>query len=355
MPGTDTSPPTRGGMRLALIALALPACVLSKERASPSSALYDYTRSTSENYASPNARLRREFFASRVRFCICIVIICIAANFMIFVIDARAQAGLDYRYHTRYTMERQATQDDIIRSMLSYQDAQRNPPRSSLFQRVHGRGRRLMQPRQPWAIVTAGCMGAGKRHVIYALDRAGLLPLTSFVRVDMDRIRARLPEMDGYVDRDRSTAGMMTQREAGLIAEVATEEALARGLNVWVDSTLTDSWWTQELQRIKRMYPHRLCCLHVTASWQSVTERAAKRGKQTGRAIPLPVLRCMHRAVPDAVSKVSPLFDEYVEVDNDARQPILKTTRDVRALLHVCRAIGGDRESLQLEAWLPGF
>ena len=88
-------------------------------------------------------------------------------------------------------------------------------------------------------------MGAGKTHVMIRLHRHGLLPLPRFVRVDIDRIRALLPETEGY---DPSLAGAMTQREAGTIAEVVSEEAMARGLNVWIDSSLQDAeWWAAEV------------------------------------------------------------------------------------------------------------
>ena len=103
------------------------------------------------------------------------------------------------------------------------------------------------------------------------LDRQGILPLPRFVRVDIDRIRSLLPEMEGYVRRDPMSAGFRTQKEAGLIAEIVTEEALARGLNVWIDSSMRDAkWWSQELERIKRTYPHRTAIMHVTASWDRV-------------------------------------------------------------------------------------
>ena len=74
------------------------------------------------------------------------------------------------------------------------------------------------------------------------------------MRVDIDRIRALLPETEGY---DPRVAGQMTQREASTIAEVVSEEALSRGLNVWIDSSLKDyDWWSSELQRLKATYPH---------------------------------------------------------------------------------------------------
>ena len=292
---------------------------------------YDYSKSTSENYADSHARIRREFFSTR--------------------------CGLDYKYHGRYSLERQALQDSIIRSMLSFEDMQTGKAsmRTQADRTFRG-GRELKQPRQPWAIYTAGCMGSGKTHIMNRLDAHGLLPLPRFVRIDIDRIRSLLPEMEGYIARSPSIAGAMTQREAGLIAEVATEEALRRGLNLWVDSSLRDAdWWTYELQRIRRTYPHRLAILHVTATWPRVVQREAKRGEVTGRRIPQDVLAATFKRVPAAVAKLREHVDEYIEIDNDARRPRLRTPRDVRALLAVCAEVGGDCESRQLESWLPGF
>lgn len=188
------------------------------------------------------------------------------------------------------------------------------------------------------------------------LDRQGILPLPRFVRVDIDRIRSLLPEMEGYVRRDPMSAGFRTQKEAGLIAEIVTEEALARGLNVWIDSSMRDAkWWSQELERIKRTYPHRTAIMHVTASWDRVREREAKRGEQTGRRIPRDVLREVYNRVPPAVKVLRPLVDEYIQIDNDEGKPTLKTASDVRSLLRVCRDVGGDCESRHLEQWIPGW
>ena len=156
-----------------------------------------------------------------------------------------------------------------------------------------------------------------------ALDRHGLLPLPRFVRVDVDRIRELLPEMREYSRIDPRTAGQRTQMEAGHIAEVVSEEALARGLNVWIDSSLRDAeWWSQELERIRRTYPHKLAILHVTAKWDRVQHREAQRGEGTGRRIPLDVLRATFKRVPAAVTKLRPLVDEYIEIDNDGDHEI---------------------------------
>ena len=72
---------------------------------------------------------------------------------------------------------------------------------------------------------------------------------------------------------------------------------------------------------------------------------------------PLDVLKRTFAAVPRAVHRLRPLVDEYMEVDNESprRQPRFKAARDVRALLTVCRGVGGDWQSRFLEEWLPGF
>ena len=80
----------------------------------------DLTKSTSDNYASPSAPLREEYLQSRAR--------------------------LDYGWHVKYSLERQAVQDSIVASILSA--VGKSPP----------------PPVQPWVVFTAGCMGAVRRR-----------------------------------------------------------------------------------------------------------------------------------------------------------------------------------------------
>ncbi len=127
---------------------------------------------------------------------------------------AASRERLDYGWHVRYSLRRQEQQDAIIRSMLTESAAAcfaneacvgRRPPRQALMTRWRNR-HGLSAPTQPWAVFTAGCMGAGKTHVMSLLDEVGLLPLTSFVRIDLDRIRAQLPETKTYMRAQRPFA-----------------------------------------------------------------------------------------------------------------------------------------------------
>jgi hypothetical protein len=249
----------------------------------------------------------------------------------------------------RYSVRRQEQQDAIIRKMLRESAAAcfanqagtgPRPLKQEVMTRWRGR-HGLPAPAQPWAVFTAGCMGAGKTHVMQLLDKHGLLPLRSFVRIDLDRIRAQLPETKTYMQLNKRTAGLLTQLEAGAIAEIATEEAFQKGLHVWVDSSLKDAgWWTGELRRLRRTYPqYKMGIVHVTATWEHVVEREAKRGQITGRRIPPTLLALVYEQVPRAVKQLQRLVDLYVEVDNNGEQPRLRRPEDVLNFMRLCRQL----------------
>ena len=101
---------------------------------------------------------------------------------------------LDYDYHGNYTQERQALQDKLIGDVVRAGAGERHAP---------------------WVVFTAGAMGAGKSHVINCLSTRGVFPLSDIVAVDPDVFRQRLPEWQGYLERDGATAGMLTHKEAG--------------------------------------------------------------------------------------------------------------------------------------------
>ena len=281
--------------RCALAALLVTRASAATQWTSPSArATYDNletlqpllvgTRSTADMHEARGAPLRREFAAVRER--------------------------LDYGWHTRYSVNRQRTQDAIVRSIL---DGRRAP-----LSRLR-RATRDAPAAEPWAVFTAGCMGAGKTHVMGVLGAEQLFPLGAFVRIDLDAIRAQLPETRELMVANPQTAGLLTQQEAGTIAEIATEEALRRGRHVWVDSSLKDDrWWGREFRRIRAAHPsYKLAIVHVTpatrrtttavrittstkngsqvtASYETVVEREARRGEQTGRRIPPELLKSVY-------------------------------------------------------------
>lgn len=121
---------------------------------------------------------------------------------------ANYRSMLDYSYHKHYSCKRQQMHDIMIDLFLNTV--------------VRDKANNLVCecPIQPWLVFTAGVMGAGKGYTIKWLYNKELFPLDSFVTVDPDSLRELLPETKEYIQRDPYTAGMLTQKEAGYIAEV---------------------------------------------------------------------------------------------------------------------------------------
>jgi len=222
--------------------------------------------------------------------------------------DIRSE--LDYKYHlSSYTKERQELQDKIIDSMLS----------STAIHDVNDNF--CTVPTEPWAVFTAGAMGAGKSFTIRRLLQNNRFPMVAFVPVDPDLIRRHLPEFEAYVETDPDRAGELTRKESGYIVEILTEAAFQQGLNVLVDGSLRDhEWYTGYFKRIKETYPKRkIGILHVTAPREMVLERARLRGKKTGRIIPEAILNAALDQVPKSVKILAPLADYTCEIENSVQ------------------------------------
>lgn len=114
---------------------------------------------------------------------------------------------LDYSYHKHYSFERQQMHDELIDRFLETI--------------IHDGDLVCDTPFQNWLVFTAGCMGAGKGRTIAWLSSQNLFPFDAFVKVDPDALRELLPEMKEYHARDRYSAGHLTQKEVGYIAEVS--------------------------------------------------------------------------------------------------------------------------------------
>lgn len=215
---------------------------------------------------------------------------------------------LDYNYHNNYTIERQLFQDDIIKSMLNTTRIV-DSNTGQICQAPH---------ENHWIVLTAGCMGAGKSWTVRHLASDNKFPLQSFVTVDPDDIRRRFPEFESYVERDPLTAGELTRKEAGFVAEILTLAALHQGQNVLVDGSLRDhAWYQWYFSYLKAAYQHlKIGILHITAPHEAVLERAAHRAETTGRVVPMDTLKETMEQVPKSVQVLKPMSDFYAELHN---------------------------------------
>ena len=175
---------------------------------------------------------------------------------------SRIRARLDYSYHSVYSAERQLLQDEIILAFLS-------------------KGRPSTE--EPWAIFTAGAMGVGKTWCMSQLQIKGLLCLDDFVYVDPDALRECIPEHACYLQEDAETAGFLTQKEAGLMAEILTHAALDCGMSIIVDGSLRDSTWYEKHYTELRQHFPKLCLsiFLISAPLDEIYQRVTVRCRKT--------------------------------------------------------------------------
>jgi len=178
---------------------------------------------------------------------------------------AEIRKTLDYSYHSNYNFERQVFQDAIIREFLD----------AAVVKDKNGEVCTI--PVQPWAVFTAGAMGAGKGYTIQKAVEKGRFPLLAFVRVNPDAIRRFLPEYHLYIETNPDLAGELTNKEAGYISEILTLAGLQRGNNVLVDGSLRRAGWYREyFAMLRNEFPGlRLAIIHVTAPREAIFKRAS--------------------------------------------------------------------------------
>ena len=164
--------------------------------------------------------------------------------------------------YNNYTKERQWLQNAIIEDFL---DNTEDP-------------NMCITPSEPWLIFTVGARGAGKIHTIHDLVNTGRLPILSFVQVDPDSIRRRLPEFETY---DKEMVNDLTRKESSFIAELLLLAAVQNGRNVVFDSAMRDSaWFLKLIEYIKCLdsSSFKFAVLHITAPTDMIFERV-KVGK----------------------------------------------------------------------------
>lgn len=141
---------------------------------------------------------------------------------------------------------------------------------------------------RPFLVFTAGSMGAGKSYVLSQLHQREVFPLHKFVKIDPNMLKSELPEMAGYFQHDSESAATKLHRESTQMSDVLFEQSLLKDRNILVDGSLRDTGWYQALfDRIRKEYPqYLLCILYVSASPQTIRNRAHERASKTDRTVP---------------------------------------------------------------------
>jgi predicted kinase len=248
-----------------------------------SASMYNYSRSTEANHASDRPIIAGSY--------------------------ARHRAGLDYTHHGYYDTTRQSFQDNLIALLLS----------RALANGASGAASRPPALADQWIVYSAGVMGSGKSHTLDWLQAQNAFPLRDFVCVDPDHIRDMLPEFSSYAALDPSTAGELTQKEAGHISEIAVLRALELGHSVMVDGSLRDHvWYAEYFSKLRAMHPNlKVAIIEVTASLETCQRRAQRRSCKTGRTVPARLIEEAFANIPESVGRLKPLANFTCTISNE--------------------------------------
>jgi Zeta toxin len=231
-----------------------------------------------------------------------------------------ARRKLDYSYHRNPAKSRQELQDVILKRVVqAARNANELPSQNEEEEKEQDN-----YQRRPWIVFSAGPMGVGKGYVMSTLKERGLFPLDRFLTIDPDLLKAELPEMTGYLQRDPASAATKVHRESTQMADVLLQHALQMRIPTLVDGSLRDvDYYKAFMERIRNNFPeYQLAILHVTASPEIIRSRAQSRAEKTGRAVPEQLLETSIAQVPASVTALSPFVDVVFTISNEEDQPI---------------------------------
>jgi len=171
-----------------------------------------------------------------------------------------------------------------------------------------------------WLFFVAGPMGAGKSSVVEFLLERGYLPLESPTIVDMDKIRILLPEYSHLIRTNPLCAGLRTQKESGLIAEILVISAVQMGKSVIFEGTLRHmEWYTSYMARLRELFTSlRLGVIHVKCDMNLIKSRVQKRAYETQRNIPDHILIESASVTVKSLLPLLPMLHILICVDNTA-------------------------------------
>ena len=221
---------------------------------------------------------------------------------------ADARALLDSTHHGFYIKSRQEWQDRLIKSMFCEQESTGSP--------------------LPWLIFTCGSMGSGKSFVRRWMSENDYLVKWNRVLVlDPDEIKHKMPEWQGHLAHNVSTAGSCCHEESVLLQEIALFRATANSLDVCVDGSLRDWLWYKDVfLGIRKMHPqYRIAIVAVHVERETASRRCKHRFAREGRAIPQNVFESSLNATSISLGILGPMADAVIHVSNnvDDEDPVI--------------------------------
>ncbi|KAL3917456.1 MAG: hypothetical protein SGILL_004704 [Bacillariaceae sp.] len=251
-------------------------------------------------------------------------------------------------HYQNYAIQRQWLQDAIIEDFLD-NVSNDNDDDPTL----------CITPTEPWLIFTVGARGAGKNHILHKLVKSGRLPILSFVQVDPDSIRRRLPEFATYSRSVPDLVNDLMRKESSFMAELLLLAALQNGRNVVFDSAMRNPDWFLNLTEMFKLECAKNCLgmfarpkialFHITARLDLIIQRSGKKAKETGRIIHEDSILKSLETIPASLEVVKPSVDFFCEIENGFDSYEIMDGGTVTDWIEFQRTF------LQTCAWKPGM
>lgn len=150
---------------------------------------------------------------------------------------------------------------------------------------------------KPTFYMTGGGPAGGKGALVRSIDYPA-----DIVRIDPDQIKAMLPEYRSMLAEGDPRAAAFVHEESSYLAKRIARQAVESRYNILFDGTGNNTLdnlsskiasWTSG--------GHRLVADYVTVDPELAVQRAKERATKTGRFVPVPYIRGVHRNVAEVL------------------------------------------------------
>jgi hypothetical protein len=203
-----------------------------------------------------------------------------------------------------------STRDEVLRGRASTQDAHSRVDKET-GQRVYSDDRRQVHDQivdkylashqppadgRPEVLWMAGGGGAGKSHALEHTPQGRAFRPHDAVHIDVDKIKADIPEYAEMVRRGDKAAAAAVHHESVTIGAILQRRAQERGLNMVIDGTGNGSSPTTFMGKIAavRATGYKTKVMYVDTPTDVAYVRATRRAMETGRWVPGTELRFAH-------------------------------------------------------------
>ncbi len=179
---------------------------------------------------------------------------------------------------------------------------------------------------RPKLVLTAGSPGAGKSTVLTALNKYKILDSNDYVYIDIDEIRAKLPEYSKWINdlgkgansEVLEKASQLTQAEASYLCEEIHSRAIKMRKNIIRDGTLRNTLFFSNLISNANLEGYGTGIVHIRVSRETANARVEARANETGRRINKEFLEASSPEVINlSANLLRNLTEFYIEIDNE--------------------------------------